>query len=284
MRQRLALSVVAIGFIAAPAYAGVVVTSTHSYPGDGNKKPEPVMGYFEADRMKMVMPDTTIIFRGDLNKFWVINTPKNNYVEMTPDTMKAMAGQMQAAQAQLGARMAQMQEQLAKLPPEQRAMIEKQLAQQGIGIPGGAAPQPKPAPSYVKSGPAKAVPSGRCELYSRMEGQSKNQDLCIAPIASVGLTQADFKVLDSFSAFAAPMTNSQYAPTSSVFLEWNQMNKAIGFSGIPLETTTFSGGKPEMVDTIQKIEHSAIPTAAFELPQGLAKQEIPLGPPGRGGR
>jgi len=54
--------------------------------------------------------------------------------------------------------------------------------------------------------------------------------------------------------------------------------------GMPLETTMFSGGKPDMVDTIQKIEHSAIPTATFELPQGLTKQEIPLGPPGRGGR
>ena len=73
------------------------------------------------------------------------------------------------------------------------------------------------------------------------------------------------------------------APRSD-FLNWNEMNKAIGFQGIPLETTVYSGGKPFQQDTVQKIEHSAIPTAAFELPQGLTRQDLPAIPGVPGGK
>jgi hypothetical protein len=276
MRHRLALTVVSAALVSGHAFAGVVVTSTHTVLE--TKKVDSVMAYFEADRMKIVMPDTTVIYRGDLNKFWVISAAKHNYMEMTAETMKTMGGQMEAARAQMSAAQAQMQAQLSKLPPEQRAMIEKQLAQQGIGPP-GAPPSAKPVTSYVKAGPAKTVPSGRCDLYSRMQGPTREADLCIAPIAAVGLTPADFRVFDSFQAFVAPVVSSPMTPKNE-FMNWQDMNKAIGFQGIPLETTTLSGGKPSMQDTVQKIEHSAIPTATFELPQGLTKQEMPQIPGG----
>ena len=273
MRYRVPLAVSAIVLVSAPAFAGVVVSSTHTVVD--TKKSDPVMAYFEADRMKIAMPDTTVIYRGDLNKLWIVSPAKKTYVEMTAEGMKAMGGQMQAAQATMSAAQAQMQAQLSKLPPEQRAMIEKQLAAQGINPAGAPPANARPASTYVKAGPGKTVASGRCDVYSRMDGPTKAAELCIAPIGAVGLTAADFKVLDSLTAFVAPVVASPLTPKSD-FMNFNDMSKAIGFQGIPLETTTYSSGKPSMQDTVQKVEHSAIPTASFELPPGLTKQNLPL--------
>jgi hypothetical protein len=61
-----------------------------------------------------------------------------------------------------------------------------------------------------------------------------------------------------------------------------QMNKAIGFQGVPLDTVMYSGGRPNMQQTVNKAERTAIPAGTYELPSGLAKQDIGamFGPPG----
>ena len=184
---------------------------------------------------------------------------------------------MQTAQAALNAAQAQIQAELAKLPPEQRALIEKQLAANGLRTGPAPAPKGRPAATYVKAGQSKTLPSGRCEMYARTSLGVKDADLCVAPIAAAGLSPADFKVFDSFTAFVAPVASSPMVPKSFP-TSWDEMNKAIGFQGVPLETTIYVDGRPNMQDTVQSIARAPIPAATFELPTGLAKQELPLMP------
>src|SRR5260221_11248887 len=119
MRYRVPLAVSAIVLVSAPAFAGVVVSSTHTVVD--TKKSDPVMAYFEADRMKIAMPDTTVIYRGDLNKLWIVSPAKKTYVEMTAEAMKAMGGQMQAAQAAMRAAHGRMRVRASKVATETRA-------------------------------------------------------------------------------------------------------------------------------------------------------------------
>jgi len=262
MGHRLLVAVSMLAAMSSSAFAGVVITSTHV--DFASKQTSPISAFIEADRLKIVTPDSTIIFRGDLNRTWVI-TAGSTYVEITPEVVSAFAARIAAAQTPGSPEQVRLQERLAKLPPQQRAIAEQQLR----GMSGGAPQQA----SYAKTGPAKAVSSGRCEIYGKAVGGQKQEELCIAPIAALGLTDADFRTLDLFSAFMGPIATSPIAPRAD-YLNWTAMNKAIGFSGIPLEATLLSGGRPAVQDTMQKIERVNIPADTFDLPAGLTKREL----------
>jgi hypothetical protein len=249
--------------VSSSAFAGVVITSTHI--DLASKQASPISAFIEADRLKIVTPDSTIIFRGDLKRTWVIATAGSTYVEITPEVVSAFAVRIAAAQTPGSPEQVRLQERLAKLPPQQRAIAEQQLR----GMSGGATQQA----SYTKTGPAKAVSSGRCEIYGKAVDGQKQEELCIAAISALGLTDADFRALDLFAAFMGPITTSPIAPRAD-YLNWTAMNKAIGFSGIPLEATLLNGGRPAMQDTMQKIERVNIPAASFDLPPGLTKREL----------
>jgi len=113
-----------------------------------------------------------------------------------------------------------------------------------------------------------------------MVGGAQDEDICIATLAAAGLTAADFRVFDSFSNFAGELASAPQTPRSD-FMNWNEMNKAIGFQGIPLDTIHYESGMPSRQDTVQKIERINVPANTFDLPPGLTKTEIPGPPPGR---
>jgi hypothetical protein len=277
MRYGLALGVsVVVMAYAGSAMAGVVVTSTHTTLDTHQADATSI--YVEADKLKVVTPENTVIYRADLNRVWAINAGRRSYVEITPETMQQMAGQIAGASAAMQAR-------LAQLPPEQRAQIEALMAGRGLGGPPGAragAPPPPPQIAYTKAGNSKTVGNWRCDVYRKTRNGEQEEDVCLAPIGSVGLSAADFQVLDRMSAFIAPMTSSPMVPRSD-YMGWNAMTKAVGFQAVPLDTVIYAGGKPDVQQTVTKIERTAIPASTFELPAGLTKQEMG-GPGGPGPR
>jgi hypothetical protein len=143
----------------------------------------------------------------------------------------------------------------------------------------GAAALPKAAIAYAKAGPNKSVAKMRCDVYRKTIDGAQEEYLCITPIASAGLTANDFKVLDSLSQFSEPLTGAPQA--RGEFMDWNGMNKAIGFQGLPLDTIRYSSGKPYQQNTVQKIERQNTPANTFELPAGYTMQGMPGGPQGQ---
>ena len=120
------------------------------------------------------------------------------------------------------------------------------------------------------------VGAWRCDLFDKSITGQKQEELCIASISSVGLTDADFRVLGLFATFMGPLSTSPVAPRADYF-NWADMNKAIGFSGIPLESTLLGNGQPTLQDTMQKIERANIAADAFDLPAGLTKRALATG-------
>jgi hypothetical protein len=284
MRYGLALGVsVLASACVGSAMAGVVVTSTHTKLDTHQTDATNI--FVEADKLKVVSPENTMIYRADLNRVWVINPQRRSYMEMTPETMQQMAGQIAGATAQLGAAQAQMQARLAQLPPEQRAQIEALMASRGLGGPPGgraAGPPPPPQIAYTRAGASKAVGNWRCDVYRKTSNGQQEEDVCLAPITAAGLSAADFQVLERLSAFMAPVMSSPMVPRTD-YLGWNAMNKAVGFQAVPLDTMLYDSGKPYAEEMVTKIERTTIPANTFELPAGLTKEDIGI-PGGRGPR
>ena len=274
MRNTLTLGVTVLVLgLSGTAMAGVVVTSTQTKLD--THQASPMMVYADTDRLKVVTPDNTVIFRGDLNRVWMIDEQRRSYMEMTPETMQAMGRQMAGAGAQMNAAMAQMQAQMAQMPPEQRAMMEQMMKSRGLGGPSGAggAPPGPPQIAFSKVGGGKMVAAWNCDIYRKTVNGQLEEELCVAPIGSTGLSANDFQVLDKFSSFMAPMMSSPMMPRSD-YMNWNDMNKAIGFQGMPLDTIIYAQGKPTTQQTVTKIERTGIPASTFDLPQGFTKREM----------
>jgi hypothetical protein len=265
MRHRLLLAATLFAAASSSAFAGVVITS--SQLNLASKETKPITGFIEADRLKIVTPETIMIFRGDLKKAWIIGTAASSYLEITPEVVSTFAARIAAAQTPGSAEQAKLQERLAKLPPQQRELAEQQLR----GLRAGAAATQQVA--YARTGQSKPVGAWRCELYGKTVSGQKQEELCIAPISAIGFSDADFQVLALFTAFMGPVATSPMAPRADYF-NWAEMNKAIGFSGIPLESTLLSNGQPSLQDTMQKIERTNISPDTFDLPAGLTKREL----------
>ena len=183
--------------------------------------------------------------------------------------------------ARMAGAMARMQQQLQSMPPEQRKRIEAMMAQRGGPMAGG---QP-PKISYEKAGGSKTVGQWSCTPYKMMVNGTARSEMCIAKLSYVGLTRDDIKAFVSLGTFMRQgMAGGPGGgrPPAGVY-DFDSMSKAIGFDGIPVETSSVSpDGTVEFENKLKSVEHTAIPAATFELPAGYTKQEMPMmGGPGR---
>lgn len=263
MRATLPITLMLLAFSYGNASAGVVLT--FSTTDLQSKETTPMKIYADPDKMAIENDGETMVYREAEKKFVIINPARKNYTEVTMETIQQLTGQMSAMQKQ-------MQEQMAAMPPAQRAQMEAMMA--GLGMPGAGAAAKKPQVNYAKQGPSKRVANIPCDMYGKTVDGSHEEDLCIARITAAGITAADLKVLDSLGTFVDQLTSMPMIPRGSEF-SWAGMNKAVGYAGIPLETTDLENGKPTSVTTIQKIERATIPPATFEIPAGFARQTMP---------
>jgi hypothetical protein len=143
MRHRLLLAAIVFAAASSTAFAGVVITSTQV--NLASKEASPISGFIEADRLKIVTPGNTVIFRGDLKKTWVIGTAARTYVEITPEVVSAFAARIAAAQTPGSPEQAKLQERLAKLRPSSGNSPSNSFAVLApVRLPHGRWPMPRP--------------------------------------------------------------------------------------------------------------------------------------------
>jgi hypothetical protein len=266
------------------AMAGVVVSGTEtSLDGRNSGQMDSMTIYLDTDRLKIITPGNILIFRGDLDRLWHIDTQQKFYVEMSPETIQRYAALIAKAQGALAEYQAQLQEQLARLPPVERPMMEQKLVERGLGGLVGDPPAPPPLLppqiGYAKAEGGKTIAGLRCENYARTADGKKVKDVCIAPMTGGGLSPADFQMLNRVWRFIEP-ANSVLPPMFTTMMDedwfsnWHEMNDIVGFAAIPLETTSYYQGRPIAQQTFTRIEREAIPANTFDLPSGYTQQYL----------
>jgi Domain of unknown function (DUF4412) len=271
MGMAMAASVAAMG--GARAAAVITVESSGS---DGQTAPGETI-YLEANHLRMSRPNGAMIYREDLSKVWAIDDANHSYREITPETME----QMQAAMNQA---MARMQQQLQSMPEDQRKRVEAMLHERGMST----SPNPAPPPplKYAKAGAARTVGKWSCTPYrvtGVVEGDTGHEEFCIARLKDVGLTRDDLQPLESLGKFMEKMGPRGGGMQA---FDFAAQTKAIGFEGIPIQTTHYGNdGKVDSRTTITSVAQKSVSPSDFELPAGYVKQEMSFGhapPPGHG--
>jgi uncharacterized protein YneF (UPF0154 family) len=168
---------------------------------------------------------------------------------MTRKELEAMANSMDEA-------LKRMQEQMAKLPPEQREMMEKMMPQGSSTA----------KVAYRKLGPGKSG-AFACERYETTRDGKKVAEGCYADPKAAGIAEEDFKTLADLAKpferiakdFAAmlPRQGTPGAP-----------------AGAPVKTVLYQDGKAQSESLIKEIKKETLSSGLFEVPKGHTKQTL----------
>ena len=201
----------------------------------------------------------TVIFRSDKEVLWVINTADNSYTEMTKQDIKKIKGRMDEA-------MSMMQEQMKKMPPEQRAMMEQMMK-------GKAMPMPAQPEKEVYKKVASGVMAGKwkCDKYEGYRNGQLTEEVWTTSWKSLGIEQKDFRVMQSMGEFMSELSPDAASKFNVGSDEWEENQ---GYPGVPVRKISYSMGKKVSQNEIQEVKKKKIDSSLFELPKGLTKQSF----------
>lgn len=254
------LSIVFALALAVPSGAfaaeGVVMVQTVT-SGSGVMKSEVQL---ERTRMRTEVTDAagrqqTIIYDGNRDVLYVVDTARRSYMEMTRADAERMGTMMRGT-------MAALQQQLASLPPAQRAALEKQLgAAAGMAAGGGE------KPVFRRNGSGQ-VGKWACDKYDGFTKGEKTAEVCTVDPRVLGLTIDDFAVTLKMAEFAAsilPQMANQMVGIGS---------PEQGFSGVPVRAVSGPDGNNVTVE-LTEVRRTMLADDLFAVPAGFQKQALP---------
>lgn len=236
--------------------AGVYIEGTDNNRMQNEKNATKI--YVEKDRLRVETggsdENMVIIFREDKNLFWMLDTDKKEYREMTKDDIKQM-------KAKIDEGMKQMQEQLKNLPPEQRKMMEQMMpAHMNI--------KKIERPVFTKKETNIKIKKWNCSHYIGEINGKKTEEVWTADWDQLGIKSDELKVFRGMGEFF-----SSLAPDMSDMFNIGdkEFEKNGGFAGMPVKSIDYEEGKIFSEFEIEEISNKDFKTSLFEIPAGFNK-------------
>jgi len=196
-----------------------------------------------------------------------VNSERKEFTEIDRATLKRFAETVSGLQQQLAPQLAQMREQLKSLPPEQRAMIERQMG--NMASFGAVETTPVEPIELVKGGSDK-VAGMKCQIYEVVQGKERLSQVCLATAADAGISEADFATLKSMTGFMRDMASSAQK-LSAGFGGPSQLILA-GAEGVPVSVKEYQDGREYAV---ADVSDKALDEARFNAHKSYRRQPIP---------
>jgi len=204
----------------------------------------------------------SMIFRGE--DFLMLNHQDKTYVVMDEAMIEETASQMSAM-------MKQMEEQLANIPPEQRAMVEKMMRgqMQGMMPPQAPAAPPPPRVEAGESGHWKSYP---CVKYSVYSGGEKSEEICAASLDAIEGSEVVMRGFRKMAEFVTRLTDS--LPGSIGTMVRNPINTVAQIDGFPVHTVHFENGQVTQEDSLESVTEQALDESMFAAPAKYQRQDM----------
>ena len=171
-----------------------------------------------------------VLFDGARQVMDIVDVERKTYIEMTKADVERMATQMQGA-------MAMMQQQMATLPPAQRAQMEAMM--RGRGMPGAA---PVAKTEYKRNG-TDHVGRWTCDKYDGYQNGEKTSELCTVAPTALGFGLTDLDVSRQLAEFYSKLVPQQADQIISVGRIEDQ-----GFAGFPVRRVFKIGAEPATME------------------------------------
>ena len=254
------------GLVCSGVWAGVVIEMEESAQG-GPAAAQVETIYAQGEMLRMDSRDDgsgrmSIIFRDEA--LWMVSHEEKSCQMIDRKGMEELS-------ARLGGVMSQMEAELAKLPPEQRAMMEEMMKSNlPAGMPGGAAGPPR----RIEAGGADRVGEYACTLHILFAGDEKIWEVCAA--AEKDLPAAASEALGAFRAmsrFAEQLRETlQQGPLAAMInTPFHDLNEVNGF---PVRVRSYEGGRLASENSLKSIAGKDLEAGMFDVPEGYKVKKL----------
>ena len=261
MQKSLALLVSILLLMASAANAGVVMDLVSTNASGQETERSRVLtqsGKLRMEQLEADESEATMIFLGD--RFLYIDHDRKSYVVMDEAMLDQVSVQMNEA-------MKQMEAELARLPPEQRAMVEQMMQGQMPGM-GAEQAAPPPAPRVERMGSSEWK-SYDCEKFAVFEGGEKTQEICAAGLGEVDGADELIETFQDMAAYMTKMTESMPMPSDEPMNPGKLMEEIGGF---PVHTIDYENGVVVGETSLESVTEQDIDEGMFAAPDGYTRE------------
>lgn len=250
------------GLLAAQsAVAGVYVETVDNNLSTGSSRLKQKM-YVQNGAGRFVDNEgrVTIIKDGAM---FVIDEADKSYVALDKATMEQLAKKLNAA-------MAQAKEQLAKLPPDQRAQMEQMMggALDGEGQ--------KWTVEVADTGKTDKVDGRTCKVLNFTRNGQLDEQVCVVPYSSLPGKEDFQKVFADFAKVFEEMAKS--VPMLAGKME-NEFSAQVKANGFPVRRRAYENGSLINEESVVKVwREENVPASMFEIPAGYKAKQMSMGP------
>jgi hypothetical protein len=247
-------------FVAAAASAGVYVELVnHDIPANTTDLAQKMYVQGSNGRFVDEQGRATII-KG--NTMYIVDDSDKTYIAFDKATMEQLAKQITAA-------MDRMKEQLAKLPPEQRAQVEAMMAK----TPGMGGADQKWVVEAVDTGRTDKVDGRTCKVWDVKRNGELDDQLCVVPFSQLP-GKEDFQTI--FANFAKVFEEMAKSVPMLAGVMNNEFSAQAKVNGFPVRSRAYDNGKLGDEEQLVKVwREEAIPAAMFEIPAGYQPKKMP---------
>jgi Domain of unknown function (DUF4412) len=257
MRRTLPLAAISIALCSTSAIGGVRIETLDRNIQTKAASGPPQTIYVQNGNVRVASgPAGSMLLKG--STIYVIDDKRRTYREMDKATMQGYAKQTNAA-------MSQMQEQMAKMSPQEREMMQKMM---GGNMP-GMAPAKQDVYASKDTGKNDTAEGRNCRLWNISKNGKLQEEICVVPFASLPGKedfQKTFKNLaEAFEGMASAMPNAA-----------NDAKARSAIDGYPVRVRRYENGKRVGTETVLKTwNEEALAASLFEVPAGYKKQAMP---------
>jgi hypothetical protein len=131
----------------------------------------------------------------------------------------------------------------------------------------------RPHPSITKTDKTDKVGGWTCQQLHVTEPQAPDQDLCVASVSDIGITDEDLDVFRRYNRISQRMEGLHTATGRIMSME-DEIKQQTGIDGFAVRTISYNNkGKPDEITTYTTVEHKRISAKAFEIPVGYTRVE-----------
>ena len=261
------IALIASGLLAAQAAsAGVYVETVNRDIAAGTTTSKQKI-YVQSGSGRFVDPEgRSTLIKG--NTLYMIDDKDRSYIEFDKATMEQVA-------KKLSAQMEQLKEQMAKLPPEQRAQMEQMMG--GAGLSG----TPRTV-EVTDTGKSDKVDGRTCKVWDVTSDGDLDEQICVVAYTALPGKENFSTVFGNFSKVFEEMAKS--VPMLSGMMA-NEFSAYVKTNGYPVRPRAYDNGKLVNEEPLVKVwREEAVPASMFESPGRLHAQDHADGPGSDQGR
>jgi hypothetical protein len=195
------------------------------------------------------------------NTMYIIDDADKSYVAFDKATMAQLA-------QKISAQMEKMKEQLAKLPPEQRAQMEQMMP----GMTGG---EQKHTVEALDTGKSDKVDGRACRIWDIKRNGELDDQICVVPYSSLP-GKENFQAV--FANFARAFEEMAKAVPILAGMMTNEFDAQAKVNGFAVRTVAYDNGKLGSAQQLMRVwREEAIEGSMFEIPAGYKQKQMSTG-------